>query len=98
MTRIANAGRAAKAKEPRRGPERLPVVYASVYAPAGDRGRYLIITSVCPYCGGRHAHYDHAPGSVTRKQAGCRSGRYLVSISRTYRRHGGLEAANRAAA
>lgn len=98
MKSIANTDPVAKAKEPRRGGKPIPVVFASMYAPAGDRGRFLIITSACPYCGGRHAHYDPTPDSLTRKQAGCRSGRYLINIARVYGARSGVKVVDRAAA
>lgn len=95
MSRLTNARRQVEAAKTTR---RLPTVFASAYEPAGDRSRILVVTSACSYCGGRHHHFLKTLAGLMRKQAGCRRGRYLISIARTYRRHGGLEVVDRAAA
>lgn len=93
--RVTRLDRAAKATE--RRSRALPVVHAALYEPAGARHRYLAITSPCPYCGGRHHHFTGEAAGFNRKRAGCRGGRYLIRIARTYQRRGGTEVVIRAA-
>lgn len=67
-------------------PKRYPVVFASASAPCGARNRWHILTSACPFDGGRHQHYvadlDQASGA---RRAGCGKGVYWVAVSRVYR-------------
>lgn len=78
----------------RNGPEdaarlrRWPLVYASVFAPAGRRTRPLMMTGPCAYCSGRHAHFASEGGA---RRAGCGAGIYWIVVARRY--SGGAEAA-----
>jgi hypothetical protein len=60
---------------------RYPVVYASLSDPCPGRDRDHVLTSTCPYCGGRHHHR-----SAGLRRAGCRRGQYVVLVARRYRR------------
>ncbi len=71
---------------------RHPVVYASVSEPCGTRSRWLVVTSACPACGGRHVHYAAALAAAGgARRAGCGRGIYWIAVARVYRGVLGIE-------